>query len=120
MAAYSDVGAAKADFESLQSAEGDDFEIEAAVVMSRDADGKVDVLEEGDGDTGGLCLPHRYHFARMDRHRLTIVTAAGTQEREATPAEACIDTVRIEVGGSAVFAPSSSIERPFRDVRGAP
>jgi uncharacterized membrane protein len=52
VAAYSDGASAKADFESLKSAEGDDFKIEAAVVMSRDADGKVDVLEEGDGDTG--------------------------------------------------------------------
>ena len=53
VAAYSDATTAKSDFESLKSAEGDDFKIEAAVVMSRDADGKVDVLEKGDGDTAG-------------------------------------------------------------------
>ena len=52
VAAYSDATSAKSDFEALKSAEGDDFSVEGAVVMSRDADGKVDVLEEGDGDTG--------------------------------------------------------------------
>ena len=52
VAAYSDADTAKQDFESLKSAQGDDFEVEGAVVMSRDADGKVDVLEQGDGDTG--------------------------------------------------------------------
>ena len=51
VAAYSDADAANQDFESLKAAEGDDFEIEGAVVMSRDADGKVDVLEQGDEDT---------------------------------------------------------------------
>ena len=51
VASYADADAAKQDFESLKSAEGDDFEIEGAVVMSRDADGKVDVLEQGDEDT---------------------------------------------------------------------
>jgi uncharacterized membrane protein len=53
VAAYSDASAAKSDFETLKSAEGDDFKIEGAVVMSRDADGKVDVLSKGTGDTGG-------------------------------------------------------------------
>ncbi len=52
VASYDDAASAKSDFESLKSAEGHDFKIEAAVVMSRDADGKVDVLEKGDGDTG--------------------------------------------------------------------
>ena len=51
VAAYSDATSAKADFQSLKDAEGDDMEIVGAVVMSRDADGKVDVLEKGDGDT---------------------------------------------------------------------
>ena len=51
VAAYSDSDTARNDFESLKSAEGNDFKIEAAVVMSRDADGKVDVLEQGDEDT---------------------------------------------------------------------
>jgi uncharacterized membrane protein len=51
VAAYSDSDTARDDFESLKGAEGDDFKIEAAVVMSRDADGKVDVLEQGDEDT---------------------------------------------------------------------
>ena len=52
VATYSAADAAKQDFESLKSAEGDDMKVEAAVVMSRDADGKVDVLEQGDEDTG--------------------------------------------------------------------
>ena len=51
VASYSEADAAKQDFDSLKAAEGDDFEIEGAVVMSRDADGKVDVLEQGDEDT---------------------------------------------------------------------
>jgi uncharacterized membrane protein len=52
VAAYSDAASAKQDFDSLKDAEGDDLEVEAAVVMSRDADGKVDVLEKGDGTVG--------------------------------------------------------------------
>jgi len=51
VAAYSDAASAKDDFETLKANEGDDLKIEGAVVMSRDADGKVDVLEKGDGDT---------------------------------------------------------------------
>ena len=51
VAAYGDAASAKQDFESLKDAQGDDFKVEAAVVMSRDADGKVDVLEKGDDDT---------------------------------------------------------------------
>ena len=51
VATYADADAAKQDFEALKSAEGDNFEVEGAVVMSRDADGKVDVLEQGDEDT---------------------------------------------------------------------
>ena len=47
VAAYSDATSAKADFQSLKDAEGDDFKVEGAVVMSRDADGNVDVLESG-------------------------------------------------------------------------
>jgi uncharacterized membrane protein len=50
VAAYSDATSAKKDFDSLKAAEGDDFEVVGAVVMSRDADGKVDVLEVGDED----------------------------------------------------------------------
>jgi uncharacterized membrane protein len=52
VAAYSDAASAKQDFEALKAAEGDDLAVVAAVVMSRDADGKVDVLEKGDGTTG--------------------------------------------------------------------
>ena len=48
VASYSDASSAKEDFEALKAAEGDDLEIVGAVVMSRDADGKVDVLEVGD------------------------------------------------------------------------
>ena len=50
VATYSDSASAQSDFEALKSAEGDDLKVEGAVVMSRDADGKVDVLEAGDGD----------------------------------------------------------------------
>ena len=63
VAAYSDASAANQDFEALKAAEGDDLKVVGAVVMSRDADGNVDVLSEGDGDTasgavmgGGLGL----------------------------------------------------------------
>ena len=48
---YADATAAQADFQSLKDAEGPDLDVVAAVVMSRDADGKVDVLEQGDEDT---------------------------------------------------------------------
>ena len=51
VAAYGDATSAQADFDSLKAAEGDDFSVEGAVVMSRDADGNVDVLEHGDGTT---------------------------------------------------------------------
>jgi uncharacterized membrane protein len=51
VASYSDASAAQQDFQSLKDAEGDDLAVIAAVVMSRDGDGKVDVLEHGDGDT---------------------------------------------------------------------
>jgi uncharacterized membrane protein len=47
VAAYSDADTANQDFQSLKEAEGDDFKVEGAVVMSRDADGNVDVLESG-------------------------------------------------------------------------
>lgn len=47
VAAYSDADAAHQDFQSLKAAQGDDFKVEGAVVMSRDADGNVDVLESG-------------------------------------------------------------------------
>ena len=49
--AYDDGGSARDDFETLKAAEGPDLQIVGAVVMSRDADGNVDVLEAGDGDT---------------------------------------------------------------------
>ncbi len=48
VASYDDAAAARQDFEVLKGAEGPDLEIVAAVVMNRDADGKVDVLEVGD------------------------------------------------------------------------
>ena len=53
VASYSDPSSAKDDFAALKAAEGDDLEIVGAVVMSRDADGKVDVLEVGDEATVG-------------------------------------------------------------------
>ena len=51
VAAYADADAARQDFDALKAAEGDDLEVVGAVVMSRDADGNVDVLEEGNEDT---------------------------------------------------------------------
>ncbi|MDX2378146.1 MAG: DUF1269 domain-containing protein [Acidimicrobiia bacterium] len=48
VAAYADADAAKQDFDALKAAEGADLDVVGAVVMSRDADGKVDVLEAGD------------------------------------------------------------------------
>ena len=53
---YSDPTSAKDDFEFLGSLQGPDFAVESAVVMSRDADGKVDVLSKGDGMTGGSAV----------------------------------------------------------------
>ncbi len=50
-ATYADGDSARADFESLKAAEGADLVVVGAIVMSRDADGNVDVLEAGDGDT---------------------------------------------------------------------
>ena len=52
VASYSDATSANADFQTLKDAEGsNDFKVEGAVVMSRDADGNVDVLEKGDANT---------------------------------------------------------------------
>jgi uncharacterized membrane protein len=48
VAAYADADAAKQDFDALKAAEGADLDVVGAVVMSRDADGNVDVLEAGD------------------------------------------------------------------------
>ena len=48
VASYDDATSAQSDFDSLKSSQDKDFKIDAAVVMSRDADGNVDVLEKGD------------------------------------------------------------------------
>ncbi len=50
-ATYPDATSARDDFDALKAAEGYELDIVGAVVMSRGADGKVDVLEAGDGDT---------------------------------------------------------------------
>lgn len=50
VAAYAESDVAAEDFETLKALEGNDLDIVGAVVMNRDADGKVDVLEVGDGD----------------------------------------------------------------------
>jgi uncharacterized membrane protein len=47
VASYTDASAAQQDFDALKAAEGDDLEVVGAVVMSRDGDGNVDVLEAG-------------------------------------------------------------------------
>ena len=49
VAAYDDADSAGADFNALKALEGPDLEVLGAVVMNRDADGNVDVLEVGDG-----------------------------------------------------------------------
>ena len=51
VAAYTDADLANQDFQSLKDAEGDDLVVVGAVVMSRDADGNVDVLESGAANT---------------------------------------------------------------------
>ncbi len=53
VASYDDAASARQDFDALKAAEGPDFEIVGAVVMNRDADGKVDVLEVGDESVAG-------------------------------------------------------------------
>ena len=56
VAGYADAASAKEDFDDLKAAQGDDLAVVAAVVMSRDADGKVDVLEKGTGQVAGGSL----------------------------------------------------------------
>jgi uncharacterized membrane protein len=53
VATYADAAAARDDFDALKAAQGADLQVMAAVVMSRDAAGQVDVLSEGSGMTGG-------------------------------------------------------------------
>ncbi len=51
---YSDADAAGKDFTALKAGENDgEYKVVGSVVMSRGADGKVTVDEEGDGRTGG-------------------------------------------------------------------
>jgi uncharacterized membrane protein len=51
---YADSGAAKDDFKALKASENaGDYQVVAAVVMTRDASGKVDVDEHGDGRAAG-------------------------------------------------------------------
>ncbi len=51
---YSDADAAGKDFTALKAGENDgEYKVVGSVVMSRDADGKVTVDEQGDGRTGG-------------------------------------------------------------------
>jgi uncharacterized membrane protein len=47
VAAYDDATSAQQDFNVLKAAQGPDLEVVGAVVMNRDADGNVDVLESG-------------------------------------------------------------------------
>lgn len=53
VASYSDPDAAQQDFDALKAAEGSDLSVEGAIIMSRDADGDVDVLAKETGITGG-------------------------------------------------------------------
>lgn len=50
VATYADATSAQQDFQSLNDAKDDDFRIVGAIVMNRDADGKVEVVEHGDED----------------------------------------------------------------------
>jgi uncharacterized membrane protein len=51
---YADAGAAADDFKTLKAGEKDgDYDVVGAVVMNRDASGKVDVHEHGDKHVGG-------------------------------------------------------------------
>jgi uncharacterized membrane protein len=51
---YADSGAATEDFNGLKAAQdAGEYKVVGAVVMSRDASGKVDVKEHGDARTGG-------------------------------------------------------------------
>jgi uncharacterized membrane protein len=56
VAGYADATSAKEDFDDLKAAQGDDLAVVGAVVMSRDADGKVDVLEKGTGQVAAGSL----------------------------------------------------------------
>jgi uncharacterized membrane protein len=52
VASYADAASASEDFQSLKDAQaaGDDLKVVAAGIISRDADGKVDVKEHGTGE----------------------------------------------------------------------
>jgi uncharacterized membrane protein len=51
---YADAGAAEDDFKALKSGQdAGEYQVVGAVVMSRDASGKVDVKEHGDAHVGG-------------------------------------------------------------------
>ncbi len=51
---YADADAAGKDFAALKAGENDgEYKVVGSVVVSRDADGKVTVDEQGDGRTGG-------------------------------------------------------------------
>jgi uncharacterized membrane protein len=53
VATYSDATDAKTAYETLKGQQGDDFKIDGAVVMTRNASGDVDVLSKGvSSDTG--------------------------------------------------------------------
>lgn len=56
VASYADAESARQDFDALKAAEGDDFSVEGAVIMSRDAQGDVDVLTKETGITGGTAV----------------------------------------------------------------
>ena len=52
-ATYSDAAAAQSDYEALKAAEGAEFVVDNAVILSRDAQGKVTVHEGGVTATAG-------------------------------------------------------------------
>jgi uncharacterized membrane protein len=56
VASYADASSANEDFVALKAAEAADLRVVSALVMSRDADGQVDVLSDGGGITGGSAV----------------------------------------------------------------
>ena len=78
--AYADAGAAADDFKALKAGQdAGEYQVLGAVVMNRDASGKVDVHEHGDGRTAGGAvlgaLPGS--SSACSRRRLLAATAIG-------------------------------------------
>ena len=79
VASYADTDSAEADLKSLKDAQDKDFAIVGAVVMTRDADGKVEVKEHGATPvSGGVLLGGAAGIAvGLFAPPLLLATAAG-------------------------------------------